>query len=424
MDRTTVEYYRLRLYLLMLAAVSVGLVFSPPVLSVGLFGICFLGVLDPLVGINPNWRTNVGAFFWTPLPWALISLYLLLLFGAWQTYDWTYYLERLRIKTPLLLVPFAWAGLPKLNRSQQGKVVGAFALSMAVVLAGVLINYVFDYTAINQAIREGRAMPVPRNHIRFSLLVALGIFSALRAGELKAWKRTRSWYVVAGFLFLAAHVLAVRSGLAGAYAGVGAYVLVAAWARGRWWPAVVALTGLALLPVIAYLAVPSLRTKLDYARYELFQRERSAEDAAEYSDEGRLVSIRLGLQVWQDNRLLGVGPGNLRAEMDQRYAAAYPALEGKRPHNQFVSALAGSGILGGVVTIGAFLVLALVGLRRRDAVFMGVWTLFFISCLVENTLENTAGVCMFTVFLLVFGARPLGEELQVRPCNAGEGEDL
>ena len=403
MDRTTVEYYRLRLYLLMLAAVTVGLVFSPPVLSIGLFGICFLGVLDPLAGINPGWKTNVRPFFRTPLPWALVSLYLLLLLGGWQTYDWGYYLERIRIKSALLLVPFAWPGLPRLNRSQLAKVVGAFALFMAAVLVLVLINYALDYTAINQAIREGRAMPVPRNHIRFSLLVALGIFAGVRAGELLAWGRKRIWYVVASFLFVSAHVLAVRSGLAGAYAGVGAYAIVAAWAHGRWWPALVALAGLALLPVVAYMAIPSLRTKLDYARYELFQRERSAEDSAEYSDEGRLVSIRLGLQVWQDNPLLGVGPGNLRAEMDRRYAESYPALEGKRPHNQFVSALAGSGVLGGVVTLGAFLTLAVVGLRRRDAVFMGVWTVFFISCLVENTLENTAGVCMFTVFVLVFG---------------------
>jgi O-antigen ligase len=282
-----------------------------------------------------------------------------------------------------------------------------------------MVNYASNFAEINDMIRRGQAMPVPRNHIRFSLLVALATLLSVGAFRIKAFGWGKIWLVFGGLLFIGQHFLAVRSGLAGAYGGIGMLVLALAWERGTWWPAVVGLIGLAALPVVAYVAVPSFQTKINYARYELFHRN-PAKDNGDYSDEGRLTSLRLGLQVWQDHPLLGVGPGNLLQEMDTRYAEVLPDVTGKRPHNQFISALAGSGLLGGLVTLGSFLVLAWIGIRHRKPVFLAVWTVFFLSCLVENTLETSAGVTMFSVFLLLVSGYPL----QASGATSSPVEDL
>lgn len=408
-SRAQTEKARLYLSLLMLAGIYFGLVFSPPFLSVGLIGLVVLGLLDPISGLNPRWRKNIGAALRSPFFWAMTSLYLLLLMGFWQTEDWSYYLERLRIKVPLLALPLIWPGLPDLSGREGGWLRGGFVVFMLGVLAAVMVNYGLHFEDINLLIKQGQAMPVPRNHIRFSLLVALATLLSVDAYRREVFGWGRLWWLLGGGLFIGQHFLAVRSGLAGAYGGIGVLILALSWEAGRWWPAVVALVGLTLLPVLAYVAVPSFRTKIQYARYELFHRN-PAEDTGDYSDEGRLTSLRLGLQVWQDNPLLGVGPGNLRQEMDARYAVAVPGAEGKRPHNQFVSALAGSGLLGGVVTLGAFLMLGWVGIRQRGPVYLAVWTVFFLSCLVENTLETSAGVSMVCVFLLLLnaGGKPVG----------------
>ncbi|NJC26222.1 O-antigen ligase family protein [Neolewinella antarctica] len=400
LTRHRVEHYRLYLYLLMLASALFGLVISPPVLSVGLIGIVVLGLLDPLAGINPAWRAGIARHLGSPVPLALIALYLLLLFGWWQTEDWPYYFERLRIKVPLLSLPIVWPGLPKLSDRLEGAVFGGFGLFVGLVLGGVIINYGLHFEEINNLIRMGQSVPVPRNHIRFSLLVAIAALLAVRARGLRAFGWRNTWWYVAGFLFLGLHLLAVRSGLVGAYAGALVLGLASAWRRGRWLPAAAVIGGLCVLPVVAYIAVPSFQTKLDYVRYELFHRN-AADDELEYSDEGRLTSIRVGWSIFRDHPVVGVGPGNMLAATDRRYAEILPGKKGKRPHNQFVSALAGSGVIGGVVTIGVFIVLFLVGLRRRDAVFLAVVTVFFLSCLVENTLENTVGVSAFSLLLLL-----------------------
>lgn len=403
LTRPNVDIAKRYLTLLMLAGIFFGLVFSPPFLSVGLIGLVVLGLLDPLEGINPQLRNRFRSFAGSPVFWGLTGLYLLLIFGVWQTEDWGYYFERLRIKVPLLALPLIWAGLPEFSVRERGWVYGGFVLFIGGVLIAVMVNYSLNFTEINDMIRRGQSVPVPRNHIRFSLLVALATLLAVGAFRLRAYGWGRGWLVVAGLLFVGQHFLAVRSGLAGAYGGLGVLVLMLAWERGTWWPAVAGLVGLMLLPVLAYVAVPSFRTKIQYARYELLHRN-PAEDTSEYSDEGRLTSLRLGLAVWRDYPLMGVGPGNLLREMDARYAEALPGVGGKRPHNQFISALAGSGILGGIVTLTCFGLLAWTGIKQRLPVYLSVWTLFFLSCLVENTLETSAGVSMFCVFLLMASA--------------------
>lgn len=400
LTRPNIEMARRYLTYLMLASVIFGLVFSPPILSIAIISLIVLGLLDPLQGLNPQWLRRAGETFKSPLFWAMFGLYLLLLLGVWQTEDWGYYLERLRIKVPLLALPFIWLGLPDLSKREYGWIVGGIVLFFSLLVIGVMVNYAFHFAEINDMIRRGQSMPVPRNHIRFSLLVATATILSVLAYRLRAYGGRKMWLVLGGVLLLGQHFLAVRSGLAGAYGGIGVLVLALAWERGTWWPAVVGILGLLALPVLAYLFVPSFQTKINYARYELLHRN-PAEDKGDYSDEGRLTSLRIGYQVWRDYPLLGVGPGNLRQEMDARYAIVLPGVEGKRPHNQFLSALAGSGLLGGLATLACFLVLAWIGIRRRAPVYLAVWTVFFLSCQVENTLETSAGVSMFCVLLLL-----------------------
>ena len=408
--RPHVETARRYLTYLSLAVTIFGLVISPPFISVGLISLFILGVFDPLRGINPRWWSGVGEVVRSGWFWGFVGLYLVLVLGVWQTEDWGYYLERLRVKVPLAALPLAWPGLPRLTRKDVGWVWGGTAVFLLLVLTGVMINYGLHFEEINGMIERGQAVPVPRNHIRFSLLVACATLLGYGAYRLRAGGVGWPWLVVVGLLFVGQHFLAVRSGLLGAYAGAGVGIFMEQGVRKRRWLLVAGtLAALCVLPLLAYVAVPSFRAKFDYARYELLHRDRSI-DTAEYSDEGRFTSWRVGLDVWREHPWLGVGPGNLRAATDARYAEVLPGVEGKRPHNQFLSALAGSGVVGLLVNLLCFGLLLAHGLRHRLSVFVAVWSVLTISCLVENTLENTVGVSLFVLGLLLtaFTARDRG----------------
>lgn len=393
--------WRTLLSLLNCLVLLVGLVFSPPLLSIGLIGICVVGILDIPGGINPVWKQKIGSALRDPFNWAFASLYLVLLLGVWQTEDWSYYTERLRIKLALLTVPIGWWGLPKWTKAQQQFIFAFFIALMAVVATGVLINYAIHFEAIQEAIGQGQAMPVPRNHIRFSLLVALATLAALEMWYTKGFGRKKLWLFAAFFLFVFQHILAVRSGLLGAYIGIGAMILAFSLLKRHFRVAILGTGLLLLMPFLAYQSVPSLQKKIAYFNYERWLKKQEM-DQNHFSDAGRLTSIRLGWALWQLKPWVGVGPGNLRMEMDKLYAEQYPAMPPIRPHNQFVSVLAGGGLLAFIPFSFAFIYLLAGGKRWKKPIFLATYLVFFSSCMVENTLENSAGIGMFCFFLFFF----------------------
>ena len=400
------ENIRRVLLCLSLCGTVAGMVFSPVVLSIGIILTGLVAVLYGPGGVNPTWRVHFPAFVRSSLFWGLAGLYLYMLFTAPQTYDWPYFFERLRVKLPLLVLPIAWVGVPfwyggpAYEQPRHRTLLLGF---LALTVCGVLVNYAFHFQEVNELIRRGQAMPVPRdNHIRFSLLVAIGATVGL-----DGWFRYRSRLslVLGAALFLGLHVMAVRSGLFTAYAG---WLCVAGgWAfkLRRYRMAAGGVAGLILLPLVAYLLLPSFSTKFNYMRYELLHRD-PGQDEREYSDAGRLASIRLGMEVWRGSPVFGVGPGNLRSVMDRLYAERLPGVSGKRPHNQFVTALAGGGVIGFAATAACFGLLLFGGRRWRDPLFLGVFAILFLSCLVENTLETSVGASLFPFFLLLYGYPP------------------
>ena len=394
--------WRYHLTILDFIVILTGLVFSPPLLSIGLIGICVVGILDIPKGINPDWKKGIRAGLSDPFNYAIAALYLILLFGFWQTNDWGYYFDRLRIKLALLMVPVGWWGLPKLKEKHRHLIIAYFAVIMAITAVVVTVNYALNFNEIQQGILEGRSIPVPRNHIRFSLLVALATL-----GALELWRNTSTpkwsmiWPALAFFLFSFQHLLAVRSGLACAYLGIFAFLFAYLIETKKWKIGILGLVVLIVLPLIGYKTVPSLRAKMDYLSYEIWLQEHGFE-SEQYSDAGRMTSIRFGLDLWKENKLFGVGPGNLRQRMDQLYAERLPTAEAKRPHNQFVSILAGSGLVGLIVFLASIGWLTFNNNRWRDPVFLGVMIVLLASCMVENTLENSAGLGIYCFFLFFY----------------------
>ncbi len=400
---------RIRFYLLLLALAlyPAGLLFSPVLLSISMIGLALFAVCDFRPLVNPRWRQSFITALRHPLTWAVALPLVITFLGGWQTVDWSYWLERLRIKAPLLAVPLIWGGLPPQWRGYRLHLLALLVVFLVLTCFAVGINYAFHATEINELIKQGRSIPVPRNHIRFSLLVAIGSLTAGYLAYRSFLHLPRLWTGCALFLFLFLHLLAVRSGLFCAYGAWLAVGVVHAIRSRRWRPALIGLALILAIPTLAYLTVPSLRAKINYARYEMW---RSAQglDSSDYSDAGRLTSIRLGLQLFQESPLLGIGPGNLRLRMDQLYAAHYPNAPAIRPHNQFVSILAGSGLVGLALFLASLTLILFHGGAWRNPLFLGFFIVMVLSFLVENTLENSMGVGIWLLGLFYF--RPLGKE--------------
>jgi O-antigen ligase len=247
-------------------------------------------------------------------------------------------------------------------------------------------------------------METPYSHVRYSLMIAFGAFVALHLflQDFEWFGRFDKWFVISCGLVLAVflHVLAVRSGLVAFYLAVVILIARYAWINSQWLAGISFAVGFMLLPLMAYVCLPTFREKASYMRYtvnEFF----SGADVSNLSDGQRLTSIQKGIEVFKSNPIIGVGVGDLPAATKASYDnGTEQAL--RMPHNQWVWSLASVGLVGTLLI--AFSLLYPIYYLRGDfnVLVVSFFTVIHTSLLTEATLEEQIGSAFYLVFLLLF----------------------
>jgi hypothetical protein len=160
----------------------------------------------------------------------LSGLFFLHLIGLIYTEDYSYALNDLRIKLPLLLIPLFLATGPSLNRKEFNT---ALLIFVAAVLAGTLVSTAALAGLLHQPITEVRNISFLISHIRFSLMICLAFFICIRfwnSERFTGLQRTATalvmgWLVV--FLVLMESVTGIIVLL------VAGFILLAAYAWGK-----------------------------------------------------------------------------------------------------------------------------------------------------------------------------------------------
>lgn len=332
----------------------------------------------------------------------MVSFFLVLVTAVYSE-DVNYTLERLRIKLPFLIMPLAFFSIPTFGKREHYGLI--YWMMVMMTAAGVYVgfNYFQNFEAINKLISQGQPIPTPVNHIRFSLMMVFavvgGIFLWLNGFYLKY--KTERWFIggMTLFLFGMVHLLSVKSGLIALYLIMGYLIIWYILTSRRYVLGLLMIIGVLSVPVAAYYTVPSLKTKINYTIWDLKQFTEGK--GQEYSDSQRLVSLENGIRVGMKSPLIGVGAGDVKMEIEKVYREVTPDFKPHRPHNQFISIFAGTGILGLLIFIGSLGVIIFYKKNYRDPLFMSTMILLLFSFLVENTIENAVGVAFFILVVLM-----------------------
>jgi O-antigen ligase len=339
---------------------------------------------------------------------ALAVLSLLLLVPAvsffWSD-DKAYWLRLVQTRLPFLVLPWAFANLPNLGERRWKSVLYLFVWFMVGMCIAVGINFLAHFDAIIEGLGRGNPIPVPRSHVRFSLILATAIVAGAWLWQQRFWI-WRVWErkilaVAVVFLFVFQHILSVRSGLFSLYAAL-LFALIWYVVKSKKWLVGFAALGLLVGSLwVASETMPSLKMRIAYMRYD-WQRFSSENDGHLYSDASRWISLQSGWQLWKQNPILGTGAGDLLSETKRLTAEMFPnyAQEPRLPHNQFIFIMASTGLLGLVLSLVAFLWPIYTG--RKNALFLAFQIMAFASFLIECTIENAIGVAWFLFYGLWF----------------------
>ena len=341
----------------------------------------------------------------TPLlPFLLpIPIFLITAFSGLQSEDIGVWMDYIAKKSPFLVLPLAFYALRDHMREKHLTHLAIFVIMISLASLGILANYLMNFESINVDISQGKALNTPIDHTEYSIFVAFAAITSLflylepQRRILKMGSKS-TFLLFFIFLTLFIHILAVRSGLAVYYLTMGLLMGLHLLRQKKYKLLIGMMVGLLLLPLIAVNTVPSLKKKLGYARWDLKQYK--AGKGLAYSDSERIYSLKAGWELFQDQPVLGTGIGDLKHRCLDIYRRDLGKAIDHYPHNQYLFALAGMGILGFLVY--GFSILGPLFLFRNNyhPYFLGLMLVVLISGMAENTLERTYSIGFYLFFAL------------------------
>lgn len=355
---------------------------------------------------NKNITSNFKIFIQNRALIAITSVFFIVLFsGLWSdNTDWL--LNRLQMKLPFLLMPFAIVALPRFGKKVYYPILSVFFWLTVVICIYSISLYLIDYEKTTAAYRQGHVLFTPVMHIRFSLMVVYCIV-------IGGWLFYENYYIkfpaerwillaATVFLFVYIHILAVRSGLVSLYL-VSGYLVIWWVIKSKRYVIGASLAGLLILgAVLAVRFVPTLWNKYHYMQWSFYQFQRG-EDLAKLSDSYRFVTIKAGIDLGNANPLLGVGFGDMKDETKAYLAEHYPDLlqEIYMPQSEYVLFYAATGIIGLLLFIWATLQPFFYQNAWQHLLIGGFHVIMIVSFIVEQTLETQLGTAIYVMFAVM-----------------------
>lgn len=349
-----------------------------------------------------NWQRLKAHKFTSPFWLITISFFLVLISLLWSEnlkvgFRW------IQLKIPFIVFPLLFMMLHRIEKGLLHKLFYFLLILMTVTCIPVLTNYLMNYESVNLLLSQGQHVPVPSNHIRFSMLMALSIVSGgYLYKEAHMWKyKQERWFIgsMLVFLLFMIHLLSVRTGIALLYGMLMFIILTGFLKRGGLLKNLSFVILLLVGPVLAYKALPSLKSKINYSLWDYGKYKEGR--AANYSDSERIISIQAGLNVYRSAPMIGVGVGDLKDQLKDYYLSKHPSLKMKLPHNQFVTVAATYGIFGLLLFMISILSPVFYRKNYKDTLFLAFNLFMLGSMLFESTLDTNYGITIYLVFLLI-----------------------
>ena len=279
--RASIRPYLNQAYLLGLLMVAVGLTLSPFLMGMSQFWLATVWLVDGIVA--KDFKNKLSRFWHNKAAVLLVAFYLMHVVGLLWTSDFQYALKDLRVKLPILVMPFVLSSMEPLDRKRFDMVMLVYVLSVFIATLFSSVTYWrHDYEDVREISRF-------ISHIRFCLnivfciaiigwyIVKTKVPEASQRAEGQSMVRfpvpafstkfAVNRYLQYFLVFWFVYQIYILESLSG-YVILGAVVLVTAvyaflqWKKSRAWHVAVGATVLAFLVVVTLLALHFVRPML------------------------------------------------------------------------------------------------------------------------------------------------------------------
>ena len=298
-----------------------GLFCSRGLLSVGVIAF-FLLTIE-----YKNLPRQIKNFCTQPLFFGISLLFFIPLFsGLWSTNKAEWF-SLIRIKLPLFLIPFGFAGNWQVTDRNWRLMFNVFLVLLVSGCAWSVGQYINNNALINTRYLQAKLIPTPfeDDHVRFSWMVSLGALLGvwLIQKHSKLWQKLACGSMTAFFIFYL-HLLSARTGLICFYMFLFLFFIdyIRRPGKSKWMLLLLAFS--VLLPVVSWFSLPTLRNRFYYNRYDYsyFSNGRYLPGS---SDGSRMISIKAGWNILTTHPF-GVGFGDIQDQSNEWYEKNIPGI--------------------------------------------------------------------------------------------------
>ncbi len=165
--QASIRPYLNQAYLLGLLMVAVGLTLSPFLMGMSQFWLVLVWLVDGIVA--RDFKQKLSRFWHNKAAVLLVAFYLMHVVGLLWTSDFEYAMKDLRVKLPILVMPFVLSSLEPLDRKRFDLVMLVYVLSVFIATQFSFFRYVrHDYEDVREISRF-------ISHIRFCLNIVFSM---------------------------------------------------------------------------------------------------------------------------------------------------------------------------------------------------------------------------------------------------------
>jgi hypothetical protein len=375
--QVSIRRYLNQAYLLGLMMVAVGLTLSPFLMGMSQFWLVLVWLVDALVsarhcGLDPQspqgrgFKSKLSRFWHNKAAALLVAFYLMHVVGLLWTSDFQYAMKDLRVKLPILVMPFVLSSMEPLDRKRFNLVMLVYVLSVFVASQVSFFTYLkHDYDDIREISRF-------ISHIRFCLnmvfcIAVIGWYMVKGKNHRKgegasknvpafgakvAVDRFLQWFFLLWFVYQ----IYIFESLSGYVILVAVAIVTVAYAFLRWqkvrgWRIAIAVLGLAAVLITVVIVWHEVKPLLKVESVDFATLEKKTAQGNDYwhdtihnpVEDGKYVGLyycRKELQeAWQQRSALPLNDSTDEGAVLESTLARYLTSKGLRKDAQGVMAL-------------------------------------------------------------------------------------
>jgi O-antigen ligase len=157
-----------------------------------------------------------------------------------------------------------------------------------------------------------------------------------------------------------------------------------------------------IIPFLLYNYSPNLQNKINYLKYDIQQL--NTPDNNLYSDARRIVSYQIAIDIFKENKILGVGITNYKTKTQEKYIEKlhfFDADKMKYVHNSYLHILASCGILGLIFFMISIICIYLYYIKERNYITLAMISLYFLVCFWDAYTEQLVGMSILYLIVIL-----------------------